>query len=85
MTYSEIIIKRITALCKERQIAFNKLATMCGLNQSTIDNIVRGITKDPRITTLHHIALGLNMNLAEFLDFKDLNEYSFDDDNLQDV
>ncbi|MBC8528304.1 helix-turn-helix transcriptional regulator [Christensenellaceae bacterium NSJ-44] len=85
MTYSEIIIKRITALCKERQIAFNKLATMCGLNQSTIDNIVRGITKDPRITTLHHIALGLNMTLAEFLDFKDLNEYSFDDDNLQDV
>ena len=67
MTYSEILIQRITALCKRRGITCNKLATMCGLNQSTIDNIIRGITKDPRITTLHHIAIGFNMTLAEFL------------------
>lgn len=39
---------------------------MCGLNQSTIDNIVRGVTKDPRVQTLHHIVLGFNMTLAEF-------------------
>ena len=52
---------------------------MSRLNQSTVNNIVRGITKDPRITTLHHIALAFNMTLAEFLDFKELNEYSFDD------
>lgn len=50
---------------------------MCGLNQSTIDNIVRGVTRNPRIQTLHHIAIGLNMTLAEFLDFEELNEYSF--------
>ena len=80
MTYSEIIVKRISVLCKQRGIAYNKLALMCGLNQSTIDNIVRGVTKDPRIQTLHHIALGLNMTLAEFLDFKELNDYSFDED-----
>lgn len=41
MTYSEILIQRITALCKRRGITCNKLATMCGLNQSTIDNICR--------------------------------------------
>ena len=52
---------------------------MSRLNQSTVNNIVRGITKDQRITTLHHIALAFNMTLAEFLDFKELNEYSFDD------
>ena len=79
MTYSEILIQRITALCKRRGFTCNKLATMCGLNQSTIDNIIRGITKDPRITTLHHIAIGFNMTLAEFLDFHELNEFSFDD------
>lgn len=79
MTYSEIIVLRISALCKQRGIAYNKLATMCGLNQSTIDNIVRGITKDPRIQTLHHIAIGLNMTLAEFLDFEELNEFTFDE------
>lgn len=79
MTYSEIIVKRISSLCKQRGIAYNKLAAMCGLNQSTIDNIVRGITKDPRIQTLHHISIGLNMTLAEFLDFEELNAFSFDD------
>lgn len=78
MTYSELIVMRISTLCKQRGIAYNKLATMCGLNQSTIDNIVRGVTKDPRIQTLHHIAIGLNMTLSEFLDFKELNDYSFD-------
>lgn len=79
MTYSKIIVMRISTLCKQRGIAYNKLAAMCGLNQSTIDNIVRGITKDPRIQTLHHIAHGLNMTLAEFLDFKELNDFSFDE------
>lgn len=80
MTYSEMIVMRISTLCKQRGIAYNRLATMCGLNQSTIDNIVRGVTKDPRIQALHHIALGFNMTIAEFLDYPELNDYSFDDD-----
>lgn len=78
--YSELIVARIASLCKQRKISYNKLANMCGLNQSTIDNIVRGVTKDPRISTLHHIANGLNMTLAEFLDFPALNAYSFFDE-----
>lgn len=80
MTYSEIIVMRIASLCKKRGIAYNRLAKMCGLNQSTIDNIVCGITKDPRMTTIHHIANGLNMTLAEFLDFPELNAFSFEDE-----
>lgn len=80
MTYSEILILRISSLCKQRGIAYNKLAKMCGLNQSTVDNIVRGITANPGVQTLHHIAIGLNMTLAEFLDFPELNNYSFDDE-----
>ena len=79
MTYSEIIIMRIFTLCKQRGISYNKLAAMSGIKQSTVDNIVRGVTTNPRIQTLHHIAIGLNMTLSEFLDFKDLNEYSFDE------
>ena len=80
MQYSEIIVMRITTLCKQRGIAYNKLASMSGLNQSTIDNIVRGLTKDPRIKTLHHIAIAFNMTLAEFLDFNELKVVSFDDE-----
>ena len=50
-----------------------------GINQSTLDNIVRGLTKDPRASTLHKVALAFNMTLAEFLKFDELNDYSFAD------
>lgn len=52
---------------------------MSGVKQSTLDNIVRGLTKNPRVKTLHRIALAFNMTLCEFLDFEELNEYSFED------
>jgi ribosome-binding protein aMBF1 (putative translation factor) len=81
MDYSEIYVKRIRKLCKDRGIAINKLAVMSDVKQSTLDNIVRGLTKNPRIKTLHKIALAFNMTLAEFLDFDELNEYCFDDDS----
>ena len=80
MDYSEIYVRRIRKLCAERGIAINKLATMSDVRQSTLDNIVRGNTKNPRVKTLHKIALAFNMTLSEFLDFPELNDYSFDDD-----
>lgn len=80
MEYSELYIKRIRKLCRERGITINKLATMSNVKQSTLDNIVRGATGNPRVKTLHKIALAFNMTLAEFLDFEELNNYSFDED-----
>ena len=77
MEYSDLYVQRIRQLCKERGIASNKLATMSGINQSTIDNIVRGLAKNPRAMTLHKIALAFGMTLSEFLDFPELNKYSF--------
>lgn len=79
MDYSEIYVKRIRSLCRERGIAINKLANMSDVKQSTLDNIVRGLTKNPGVKTLHKIALAFNMTLAEFLDFPELNDYSFDE------
>jgi len=81
MEYSDIYVKRIRGLCKQRGIAINKLATMSNVKQSTLDNIVRGITKNPRVKTLHKLAIAFNMTLAEFLDFDELNEYSFEDED----
>ena len=80
MEYSSHYVRRIRELCRQRGITINKLATMSGIKQSTLDNIVRGLTKNPRVMTLHRIALAFNMTLAEFLDFKDLNDYAFDED-----
>ena len=80
MEYSKLYVNRIRTLCKERGIAINKLATMSDVKQSTLDNIVRGITKNPRVKTLHKLAIAFNMTLSEFLDFDELNDYSFEDD-----
>ena len=81
MEYADIYVQRIRNLCKKRGIAINKLATMSDVKQSTLDNIMQGNTKNPRIKTLHKIALAFNMTLAEFLDFNELNDYSFEDDS----
>ena len=80
MEYSDLYVRRIRKLCKERGIAINKLANMSDVKQSTLDNIVRGITKNPGVKTLHKLAIAFNMTLAEFLDFDELNDYSFDEE-----
>lgn len=79
MEYSQIYVQRIKKLCKERGITINRLAIMSDVKQSTLDNIVRGLTRNPRIKTLHKIALAFNMTLADFLDFDELNDYAFDE------
>ena len=80
MDYSSLYVSRIRNLCRQRGISINKLAVMSDVKQSTLDNIVRGLTKNPRVKTLHKIAIAFNMTLAEFLNFQALNDYSFEDD-----
>lgn len=80
MTYSDAIIKRLTDICAERQITINRLATLSGITQSTIQDLMSGKTKNPKLITLHKIATGLNMTVSELLDFKELNECVFDDE-----
>ena len=81
MDYSAIYALRIRQLCKNRKITINKLATLAGLKQSTIDNIIRGKSKNPKVRTLHRIANVFGMTLSEFLDFPELNDYSIDDED----
>ena len=80
MDYSNLYVMRIKTLCNQRGISINKLATMSGVKQSTLDNIIRGQTHNPKARTLHKIAIAFNMTLAEFLDFPELNAYCFEED-----
>ena len=58
----------------------NKLATLSGMNHSTLDNIMRENTKIPKIRTIHRLARGLEMTLTEFFDFPEINEALLDDE-----
>lgn len=80
MTYSDVIILRLTRLCKEKKITINKLAILSGITQSTVENIMSGKTRNPKLKTLHKLALGLGMTVSELLDFPEMNETIFEDE-----
>ena len=80
MTYSDAIIKRLTDLCSEKNITINKLATLSGITQSTVDNLMKGKTKNPKLKTLHKLSIGLGMTISELLDFPEINEAVFEDE-----
>lgn len=61
------------------RLSINILSEMSGVSQSTLDNLVNGKTFNPRIRTLHRIALAFSMTVAEFLDFQTSNDYSFEE------
>ncbi len=80
MTYSDAIAKRLRFLCKENNITPNKLATLSGITQSTIEDIMSGRTKNPKLKTLHKLAVGLNMTVSQLLDFPEMNGTLFEDE-----
>lgn len=66
MKAQEAVVKRINGLCKKHQISVNHLATLAGMNPSTMKNIVYGLTQNTGIETVAKICSGLNMSLADF-------------------
>ena len=80
MTYSDVIINRLKSLCEQKGITVNKLATLSGIRQSTVENIMAGKTKNPKLKTLHKLAIGLNMRVSELLDFPEMDETVFHDE-----
>ena len=57
----------------------NELFKRSGVGQSTLQIIVNGRSLNPKVQTLHKIAIVFNRIVAEFLDFSELNEFSFED------
>ena len=57
---------RILALCGEREITINKLATISALPPSSIKNILYGTSQNPKLITIKMICDGLGITLGEF-------------------
>ena len=68
MDLQEAIKIRIIKLCNENNITINKLATLSGMPQSTVNSLVDGTSKNPKLLTILRLCLGLNMELKEFFD-----------------
>ena len=66
MNIGEAVRERILELCGERQITINKLSTICGLTQSTLNNIMHRQGNKPTVATVKKICDGLEITMAQF-------------------
>ncbi|MBO7149130.1 MAG: helix-turn-helix transcriptional regulator [Clostridia bacterium] len=77
MTIGEATKLRIIELCKEKKITVNKLATISGITQSTLSNIVGGRNNSTTISTIKKLCDGLNISIQAFFNspiFDDLEQ-----------
>lgn len=68
MTISQATAKRILELCNERGITVNKISTLSGVTQSTVNDIVNGTTTNAGVATLKKLCDGFDISIREFFD-----------------
>ena len=61
-------MEKINKILIEKDITVNKLASISCLTQSTVDSLVNGKSKNPKILTIVRICDGLGITLTEFFD-----------------
>ena len=66
MNIGEAVRERILELCRERDISINRLSSMSGVTQSTVNNIVSGRNRSTTISTLKKLCDGLGITIEEF-------------------
>ena len=66
MDIGEATRLRIKKLCAEKGITLNKLSTICGITQSTLNNIVSGRNNSTTVSTVKKICDGLEITIQEF-------------------
>ena len=77
MTIGMAVRERILELCQENRITVNKLATISGITQSTLNNIVSGRNNSATVATIKKICDGLEISVVDFFQsevFADLEQ-----------
>ena len=66
MNIGEAVKERILELCREHDISVNKLSSMSGVTQSTVNNIVSGRNNSSTVSTIKKLCDGLGITIEEF-------------------
>ena len=77
MTISEAVTKRLLELCGERGLTINKLCTLSGVTQSTVNNIISGRNQTVTLSTVKKLFDGLEITIQDFFAsdlFQDLEQ-----------
>jgi len=64
------VSEKLTKIMIERDLSVNKLASISCLTQSTVDSLVNGKSKNPKLLTIVRICDGLNIKLSDFFEDK---------------
>lgn len=70
MTIGEAVRQRIIQLCQERDISINKLSSISGVTQSTVNNIVSGRNNSATVSTIKKLCDGLGITIDDFFHSK---------------
>lgn len=68
MKIREAVAIKINKICNERNISINKLASISCLTQSTVQHLVDGRSKNPKLLTIVRICDGLQIDIKDFFD-----------------
>lgn len=68
MSISKAVAERILELCRQNNITVNKLSTISGVTQSTVNDIVNHRAKNIGIITIKKLCDGLDITITEFFD-----------------
>ena len=66
MTIGEAVRYRILQLCEERNLSVNKLSSISGVTQSTVNNIISGRNHSTTVSTLQKLCDGLGITIQNF-------------------
>ena len=66
MNIGEAVKERILELCRERDISINRLCSMSGVTQSTVNNIISGRNRSATVSTIKKLCDGLGMTMEDF-------------------
>ncbi len=68
MRTKDAVAKRIVELCKERHVAVNTLANICGMSPSTLYSMLNQKSQNPGVVSIKKICDGLDISLRQFFD-----------------
>ncbi|MCH5352101.1 MAG: helix-turn-helix transcriptional regulator [Acutalibacter sp.] len=66
MAVKDMVVQRFQALCRERGIKPNELATLAGVTPSTVYSMMDAHRRDVSVVTVKKLCDGLEITLGEF-------------------
>ncbi len=74
MSVKDAVAARFAALCREREIKPNELATLSGVTPSTVYSMLDARRRDVSVVTVKKLCDGLGITLGEFFSAPEFDE-----------